>query len=281
MPSPLDFVASLVGLALLSVLCLATLSVFTGVDRKRLERFALRQALVITVDNGASVICYLATTRRWRGGLLTVGLAAAAVYDIVSGRAVGVTTVVAFAGWFVGALVAEWRVDAGARGPHVAASLHRRRLAYYLDGPVLQLLVGLWLCVLGLALAGLVLALVSDRAPFGSTVGVLIAVVLVGGVIWLVTKRVLTRAQPLTADDVLAADNAIRGRSLNVLAGCGIAIGGYLGALAVDVWRLDDNAAPLLLVHLFGYGVLPILGVIVAISPRRTPIAARPRSRVA
>lgn len=40
------------------------------VPRERVARFARRQGLAITPDNGAAVIRYLATTRRWRAGCL-------------------------------------------------------------------------------------------------------------------------------------------------------------------------------------------------------------------
>jgi hypothetical protein len=46
----------------------------------------------------------------------------------------------------------------------------------------------------------------------------------VAAVVWVVARRVLTRAQPYLSPDELAADEAIRSRSLHVLCGSGVAI---------------------------------------------------------
>ena len=58
-----------------------TQGMFGPVERKRLVRFAERQQLAITVDNGNHVIRYLATTRRWR----VSGLCASIVLSVAWG----------------------------------------------------------------------------------------------------------------------------------------------------------------------------------------------------
>ncbi|HEV2888082.1 MAG TPA: hypothetical protein VGX49_14315 [Jatrophihabitans sp.] len=50
-----------------------------------------------------------------------------------------------------------------------------------------------------------------------------------------VGRHILGRSQPIAAEDVLAADEAIRSRSLHVLAGAALAIIGYLGAAVLSL----------------------------------------------
>ena len=100
------------------------------VSRSRLERFARRQRLDITVDNGAQVIGYLATTRRWRAAGLAAGFGVSVLRSLPA--AVNADFVLLFAGWFLGALVAEVRVAHLAHGPVRTASLQPRRADAYL-----------------------------------------------------------------------------------------------------------------------------------------------------
>src|SRR4051794_10884184 len=80
---------------------------FEDVKRGRVERFARREALPITVGNGPVVIRYLATTRRWRGtGLLTAFALAILLPLVRSDGQIRIEEVWAFIGWFVGAVIA-------------------------------------------------------------------------------------------------------------------------------------------------------------------------------
>jgi hypothetical protein len=264
----------------LIVLVLVALTVtapFRDVTRRRLERFALRQALPITVDNGMQVIRYLATTRRWRGLGLLVAVLVQVAYEATLDRGYTphVTGGAFFAGWFVGAVVAEWRIAGVPVGEHRAASLARRRLTGYVARPALALVAVAWSAVVSVEL--LVAADVLPRRPdarwapwleLGLTV-------VSGAAIVLAARRVLTRPQPLAAPDVLAADDALRSRSLYVLVGSALALGGYLGAQIIvasgfqgpgTTYELAEN------LELLGALVLPIAGFLLARSPRRRPV---------
>jgi len=93
--------------ALITVAAVANL-VSGPMARGRVERFARRQRLTVTVDNGEQVIRYLATTRRWRGAGLAAGLILSVAVSLPDQLRVDFVTL--FAGWFVGTLVAEARV---------------------------------------------------------------------------------------------------------------------------------------------------------------------------
>src|SRR5262245_51696373 len=103
---------------------------------RRLAGFAHRQRLVITPGNGNHVIAYLAATRRWRA----FGLAGGIVASLLSSLpALTVSSLPLFAGWFVGALLAEFRVLTPRSGPRRAALVSPRRMASYLSGPARML----------------------------------------------------------------------------------------------------------------------------------------------
>lgn len=257
--------------ALVALVLAPVTKLFTPVDRRRLQRFALRQALRITPDNGNVVISYLATTRRWRGGLLWVTLLLSVTWYLVTRHRVDFSAVAAFGGWFAGAVIAEWRVDSLARGGRSAALLYRRRIGDYVRRPALVTAVAVWLALPVLTVVALVASVhrSTDDLAAGAA---LLAVVTVGSVILLVVRRILQRPQPLVAADLLEADNAIRGRSLNTLVGSALAIGGYLGAVAIGEIVANSQAAGVGVANLFGYAALPILGVIVARAPRLVPV---------
>src|SRR5262245_36624357 len=115
-------------------LCLV--SVIGTIERGRVSRywgraFARRHRLTVTVDNGNRVIRYLATTRRWRTVGLVVGLLVSFGWALSQGT-VQVNFLTLFAGWFVGALVAEVRLARTSFGPRRAASLTARVPVMYL-----------------------------------------------------------------------------------------------------------------------------------------------------
>src|SRR5688572_32767433 len=100
---------------------------FGPVSRERLERFARRQFLVVTVDNGNQVIRYLATTRRWRTAGFTAGALASVWSEPTSHAVLPVGAFVIFVGWLLGAVIAEARVARLAHQPVRSASLRPRR----------------------------------------------------------------------------------------------------------------------------------------------------------
>src|SRR5262249_514282 len=100
----------------------ATVSVYGPVARSRVRRFAQRQRLLITAANGNAVIVYLAVTRRWRAAGLATGLAISIAWSLRD-NAVRLNALTLFAGWFVGALIAEARIVRRPPGERRQASL--------------------------------------------------------------------------------------------------------------------------------------------------------------
>lgn len=213
------------------------------VHRRRVERFAARHGLEITVDNGTQVIRYLATTRRWRAYGLAAGLALSVAWSLPN---LNVNSLYLLAGWFVGAVIAEMRVAHLPHGASRVALVTPRRLATYLPAFGRELVP---------ASAGICLAVgLVTQALLWTIVGLAVAV-LVG----FVQRRILQRPQPVAGPDELAADDAIRSRSLHVLAGGGGAL-----VLYCVMGQLDMP-----LVTLFGVFLVPLVGIIVATSPWR------------
>lgn len=128
-------------------------------------------------------------------------------------------------GWFVGAVVAEWRVDRMAlAGSRRTAALVPRRLSDYVALWMIWLPIAMFALVLGVE----VLGLLNAPAHRGELITWLIVTLLSLAAIGTVSRHVLARPQPVTAADVVAADEVRRAASLRVLAGSAIAIGGYL-----------------------------------------------------
>jgi hypothetical protein len=263
----------------------ATLS-FRDVTRRRLAGFALRQALPITVDNGMQVIRYLATTRRWRGAGLLVAMLVEVGYQATldRGYSVHLTGGAIFAGWFVGAVIAEWRIATVPIGERRVASLQPRRISEYLARPVLGLVA-----VVGAAVAVTELLVAVDVLPHRPDARwvpwlEITLTVVTGAAIVLAARRVLDRPQPSAAPDVLAADDALRSRSLYVLAGSAVALGGYLGAQIVNASNFAGPGSGYRAVDAFemvGALVLPIGGFLIARSPRRRAVRRSSASVVA
>jgi hypothetical protein len=246
------------------------------VSRARLERFARRQVLPITIANGPVVIDYLATTRRWRvcgfvaGLLVSFGVGFTQRSSSSGGAA-------ALVGWFLGALVAEWRTDSRRAEPaRRSALLVARRFSNYLPPAILVMSAVVWAGATALG----VWVVARQHAPALAVIVDLCAVLVVTPVIWLIGRRIIGRPQAVSAPDVLAADDALRSRSLHVLAGCTVAINGILAALMeTAAQRSNDDWVPTsgaMALDLIGGLALPILGFLVATEPfavrRRIPV---------
>jgi hypothetical protein len=236
-----------------------------SVSRERLERFARRHDLEVTVSNGEQVIRYLATTRRWRSAGLAVSLVAAIATGVLGGT-YRFDFLTFFAGWFVGALIAEARIDHLAYGRRRAASLVPRRPTAYLP-PFFWWLVPI---AGGFAAAAvLACATLAQRgwpvAP-GRAIGWTLAAAAVTVAVRRMQLHVLRRPQPVAAPDVLAADDAIRSRSLHVLASGGATLIVYCaaGLLATMSAALGGNPELDALGQLVVF-VMPLYGWSVAI----------------
>ena len=249
---------------------------FGAVSRVRLERFARRQSLVITPTNGPRVISYLATTRRWRSSGILVALAVSEIEASITGRSYQLDWLTVFAGWFVGAVAAEWRVGSGRRdGVRRSASLVPRRIGDYLSAGV-RVLTGIALLTVVAVEITLVALAKTERPLLAAWLGATLIVTLG---IALVARHVLTRPQPLDQIDVELADQALRSRSLHVLLGSVLAIAGYLSSGAANVASRDylwGNAQWPSGAIAIGSILLPALGVMIATST----FTARPRRNV-
>jgi len=259
----------------LLLLALVAAIPFQDVTRRRVERLALREGLQITVDNGPLVIGYLATTRRWRGcGLLAVPVVAT-VSRLVSDRSGGsVNVAVAFSGWFVGAVIAEWRF-AGPRGDGARrASLERRTVADHLERWLQIFVAGVSAAAAALTLSLFVAAIAERPSVVPQLGGDVVVLALSALLIVAALGRVVRRPRPETARDVRAADDALRHRAVQVLAGSWLAMSAFVAVSAVaqarthHLWFGDGMATGLVTVALLAAG--PLAGVAVAVRPRRS-----------
>lgn len=236
-------VPSLVVLGLSAPLWIAWAVAQGPVDRKRLERFASRHDLTITARNGNQVIRYLATTRRWRFFGLACGLVVSVVWSLPN---ITVNSLYLFAGWFAGALFAELRVASLPRGTKKVALIAPRRIAQYL--PTAARLLTPAAAVLCLVVG----AFTRDLLWTG-------AGIVVGVVVWLIQRHVLRRAQPGAGLEEIAADDAIRSRSMHVLTGGGTAL-----ILYCVLGQLSEH--PMVVI---GVVSVPVLGYVVSTSAWR------------
>jgi hypothetical protein len=268
----------LLALFALVVIGIAEQLVSGPVSRSRVERFARRQRLTVTADNGNQVIRYLATVRHWRTAGLVVGLVLSVGLHLPAEWRFDFQLL--FAGWFAGALVAEARVTHLAFGSRRVASLQPRRPSSYLTR------LGWWLVpaaagvALAVGLATTALAAAGAARPGWTAVLWLVLALAVAATVRLTQRRVLRRPQPLAAPDVLAADDAVRSRSLHVLAGGGAAlillcVLAHLGATHPTS---PHGAEAIVVVRTLGVFVVAAIGWIVATSPWPRRPAAPPAS---
>jgi len=236
------------------------------VSRGRLERFARRQLLQITPGNGNHVIRYLASTRRWRvAGLVGGILVSSTWYAATEGFRIDFLTLLA--GWFAGALVAEVAMARRSLGQRRTASLEPRLPGAYLPRtawafPAVAAALSVAVATATAIAAALDRAEPSWAAAFWAVVALAVAVTVRAA-----QGYVLRRPQPLADPDVLAADDAIRSRSLHVLSGGGAALilycvlGQFGSAHSTFGGGVDQAVAAAATVTLFA---APALGWIVA-----------------
>ena len=210
------FLGLIVASAALIVMIVVGLA-WGGVSRGQVARFARRQHLEVTPANGQQVIRYLAHTRRWRAAGVIAGVISSIAAGLPDGH-VSVNFIALFAGWFIGALAAEVRMARGPVGARRVASLRPRTFRRYVGQPTWLLLPA------SLAVA---VTVAAASIPSGHAVRqvVTLALALATTVVTMIIRnRVVSRGQRYLPPDQLAADEAIRSRSLHVLCGGGAAL---------------------------------------------------------
>jgi hypothetical protein len=223
-------------LAIAVVWCCVVAAHGPPVARVRLDRFAMRHRLAVTATNGDQIIRYLATTRRWRAVGVITGVGVSIALSLPDNEAeVGFVPILA--GWFVGAVIAEARIAHPSHGPRRAAALDRRELARYLPRlhrALIPVAAALCLVVGGATLAA---AAQGRDVPVRAAVLTLAAGLAVAGAVLAVQWRALRRPQPLAEPDILLADDAIRSRSVHVLAAAGGVLVLYCVFAQLDLLR--------------------------------------------
>jgi hypothetical protein len=211
----------------LAAVLVIVISTSRAVSRRRVERFAERQRLVVTASNRDQLYRYLHTTRRWRVAGLVAGLVASSTFFRgPSGEiSVGADLIVIFVGWFLGALVAEARVEHLAPGRVRAASLRPRRPEQYVARFAWALVPAAAVVAVATGAATAAAGALGWAEPNWTWAGVWLLVALtVAATVRAFQHVVLRRPQPLAAPDVIAADDAIRSRALHVLSAGGAAL---------------------------------------------------------
>jgi hypothetical protein len=205
-----------VTLVLTSTVALATAR--GPLRRATVERFADRQRLELTDDNAAHVVRALLVTHRWRRAGLVVGLAVGLLRSALQGS-LSLHLIAGLLGWFVGAVIAEWRIGQLVQpGERRAAEPSPRVAARYLTGEV-RLIVALVAAVL---ITLLLVAGVLGGAE-SSWWWWLSYVLALGTGLFMTVRTVVGRPSGFVGTDVRAADEALRCHGLTVLAGAAIA----------------------------------------------------------
>ena len=203
------------------------------VSPARLQRFAAREELRVTRVNGVLVLRYLLSTRRWR----TLGLWTGLGCGVGAGlrhSSLTLNLLTGLAGWFAGAVVAEWRFTAVPLSERRQALLVVRETSSYQSPWLHRTPVAITLAAAAVGLVS-VQRWTGDRAqvliPVGAGLALscLCLVALAGA-----HRRVLLRSLPAGQDpELLAADAAVRRRSLRSLAGAATGLSGTLGSFQV------------------------------------------------
>ena len=109
-----------IGFAVVVTLLLAVFVLFgflgwivarSPLKRSTVERFARRQRLELTDANAGYVVSALLITHRWRRAGLVLGLGLAGLAWSLQHGSISLHFLAGFLGWFVGAVVAEWRIS--------------------------------------------------------------------------------------------------------------------------------------------------------------------------
>jgi hypothetical protein len=223
---------------------------YTEVDDAFVEEWARAHGLTLTTGNRPGVRRYLHRARVLRTWGAVVGLVLPSVIGAAfhSQAAADLLLFLVFAGYLAGAVYAEVALVRRVPGERRQAALTPRELEDYL--PRRMLLTQRWLAVpAGVGVVGALL-LGYHRVNYGTASPRVSAVVL--GAVAVATslglerleRWLVQRPQPLTAPDLIAADDAIRSQSVHSVAGSGMAI--VLLCLSGVLWALGRSDAQFL-----------------------------------
>lgn len=295
MAARLGILAFLLG-ALVLVLAMWLWYRLRPVERREIGEVAALSGLAVTVDNAPVIQEWVARTRLWRTlGVLgaLAGMLAFAVFSWRSWQSLDIPLTIllwGLVGYWVGSVVAELATARAMRGDGPrSASLTPREMSAY---------VGPWAAQwpLRLAAAGavgmVVMLALGERSWWVWACG--LGAIVVAVVTRLVSRYVLDRPQPVQAEDVSAADDAVRSRSLHALGGTAVGISIWLASISVGgaasavlartgldsmLTGSDGSTTPLgftAAVVLLAWAVLlPIVGFIIGRRLTRRPFAVR------
>lgn len=186
--------------------------------RRTVERFARRQHLELVDANAPHVVAALLITHRWRRAGLVLGVLVGVLWSIQYGS-LTVHFLSGFLGWFVGAVIAEWRISGLDRpGTRRVAALEPRHLSRYIP-PVVVAAASVVAVVL---VAAGIIAAVRSGVSWGWG-GWMVYSAAVTVVLAVTARAVVARPSGFTDAAIREADDALRCHGLTVLAGSGIA----------------------------------------------------------
>jgi hypothetical protein len=257
---------NLIGVILLAILCLAgwvivgNLGPLTSLHREDVSEFAATYGFQVTEGNGRYVVGYLVRSMRWRRWGAWIGLIAGIVVAAIRTQTIVTTSsaplsngsfassssskntvalgwlLLTVVGFFVGAIVAEFRGGATATGPRRAAILAPRLRSDFMDESLLRSTYLVAATTVGL----LVLALIrgDGRAEY---VVLAVAGIAVAAVVEVTTRWVVGRPNPIVEPELTIAMDAVRASVLRRIVRIGLAMAwGLLAWEAASV----ANAVP-------------------------------------
>ena len=231
-------------------------------SQKRVSSWAERYGVDLTETNRPLISRYIRRTRSLRaiGGAL--GWLAPMLFVDLTNRPFplgGNSLALALGGYLLGAMIAETTfLKRMPKGESRSASLVPRALADYVAPFAVWALRVLPLVTVGLAALYAVVPKQSDRPVDPSVQFVLLMsglLVLFAGIVELVLRAIVGRAQPVTSRDVAAADDAIRASSIQAFSGA--AIGMLLVGAGWAAFTVGSSTSVRFL-----HGVLPWLAIV-------------------
>lgn len=231
-------------------------------SHKRVGSWADRYGVELTETNRPLISRYIRRTRSLRAIGGAVGWLAPMVFVDLTSRPFplgGNSLACALGGYLLGAMIAETTFLRRARkGESRSASLVPRALADYVAPFAVWALRVLPLMTVGLAALYAVVPKQADRPVDPSVQFVLLMsglLVLFAVVVELNLRAIVGRAQPVTSQDVGAADDAIRASSIQAFSGSAI------GMLLVGIGWATFTVGSMTSVRAL-HGVLPWLAIV-------------------